>query len=106
MLRIAFRRCHNFIHGNGACRRTLRSGSSSTSSSPRSMTSGRSARVAGPRFRIDSQDSPPRRPGRRAVPRAAVLQLFREVKENYKKRGSSRAEEITMSVPALTFMVS
>jgi len=40
MLRTAFRRCHNFIHGNEACPRTPPSGSSSISFLPRCMTSG------------------------------------------------------------------
>lgn len=103
MLRVAFRRCHNFIHGNGGiapdkafwqflylifCKmHDERNGSSSRRF------------WAGPSEQFDPK-------GQQAI-RERVLPLFDEVKKQYAPLGVFRQnDEITLNDKALAFMVS
>lgn len=101
MLRTAFRRCHNFIHGNEGMPKDaafwqflyLIFCKMNDERAPRDMR----RFWAGPKEQFESS-------GREAI-RRRIEPLFEEVKEEYKNifRGN---EEITLSDRALAFMVS
>jgi type I restriction enzyme M protein len=101
MLRVAFRRCHNFIHGNEGMPKDaafwqflyLIFCKMHDEKAPRSQR----RFWAGPKEQFDIE-------GRKEV-RRRIMPLFSEVKQNYDNlfRGN---EEITLSDRALAFMVS
>lgn len=102
MLRVAFRRCHNFIHGNEGMPKDaafwqflylIFCKMHDEQKSPRSQR----RFWAGPKEQFDTE-------GRKEI-RQRILPLFEDVKENYSNlfRGN---EEITLSDRALAFMVS
>ncbi|MBD2566597.1 methylation-associated defense system DNA methyltransferase MAD2 [Anabaena lutea] len=102
MLRVAFRRCHNFIHGNEGMPKDaafwqflylIFCKMHDEQKSPR----GQRRFWAGPKEQFDTE-------GRKEI-RKRLIPLFEEVKKNYSNlfRGN---EEITLSDRALAFMVS
>lgn len=102
MLRVAFRRCHNFIHGNEGMPKDaafwqflylIFCKMHDEQKSPR----GQRRFWAGPKEQFDTE-------GRKEI-RKRILPLFEDVKENYSNlfRGN---EEISLSDRALAFMVS
>ncbi|HLV97067.1 MAG TPA: N-6 DNA methylase [Ktedonobacterales bacterium] len=101
MLRIAFRRCHNFIHGNEGMPKDaafwqflyLIFCKIHDERAPRNKRSF----WAGPKEQFED-------PGRKAI-RARIQPLFKEVKQQYNTIFSGN-EEITLSDRALAFMVS
>lgn len=116
MLRFAFRRCHNYIHGNEGLPKDAAFWQFLYVLFAK-IYDERMVREEGkdPRFRIDIEDlvrtettasGAQRRAGSPEVA-ARVKELFSEVKEFYKKQGLfDQRDELTMSVPALTFIVS
>ncbi len=102
MLRVAFRRCHNFIHGNEGMPKDaafwqflylIFCKMHDEQKSPR----GQRRFWAGPKEQFDTE-------GRKEI-RKRLIPLFEDVKQNYSNlfRGN---EEITLSDRALAFMVS
>ncbi|WP_375478382.1 class I SAM-dependent DNA methyltransferase [uncultured Nostoc sp.] len=102
MLRVAFRRCHNFIHGNEGMPKDaafwqflylIFCKMHDEQKSPR----GQRRFWAGPKEQFDTE-------GRKEI-RNRLIPLFEDVKKNYSNlfRGN---EEITLSDRALAFMVS
>lgn len=113
MLRTAFRRCHNFIHGNEGMPKDAafwqflylifaKMHDERQSNGARRFWAGRTEKtVNGQRQLIDEQFDPE---GQKAI-RKRILPLFEDVKKKYSTvfRGN---EEITLSDRALAFMVS
>ncbi|WP_221354905.1 methylation-associated defense system DNA methyltransferase MAD2 [Streptomyces beigongshangae] len=115
MLRFAFRRCHNYIHGNEGLPKDAAFWQFLYVLFAK-IYDERMVREEGkdPRFRIEIKDlvrtettagGARRRAGSPEVA-ARVKALFDEVKEFYKKQGLfDQRDELTLSVPALTFIV-
>lgn len=102
MLRVAFRRCHNFIHGNEGMPKDaafwqflylIFCKMHDEQKSPR----GQRRFWAGPKEQFDIE-------GRKEI-RKRILPLFEDVKENYSNLFGGN-EEISLSDRALAFMVS
>jgi type I restriction enzyme M protein len=106
MLKITFRRCHNFIHGNEGMPKDAAFWQFlylifAKMHDERRPTGKPSLFWAGPTEQFDAE-------GRKAI-RARILPLFEEVKQQYpeSKGGVFKGnEEITLSERALAFMVS